>query len=288
MIFRILSFLLLNVELAWSLIYNVTYEITNVTVTPDLSVTWFPPDAWTADNNGFNNDGSARQTDVQGATMNFTFDGRAVYLIGVKAPTSSLFSVIIDNGAPQYRNINSNTPNVYVFRQMLFDQEGLDPSKTHSFLANQSSAGSHLSLNQIIITKDTDVTPTSSGSTPSATSPPETAGTTSHTSKVAIIGGVVGAVVAVIAIGVAIFLWLRLRKAKSFEEYAPAAVQQNYGPVDLWEPPANPTTTTTSAYTYPTQPGPISMPSLSHAPSMYTNPTTHNPSGTPAPPPYNG
>ncbi|KDQ13302.1 hypothetical protein BOTBODRAFT_33637 [Botryobasidium botryosum FD-172 SS1] len=309
---RALLFLLLSVDLAWSLIYNVTYEITDTTINPNLTVTWFPPDAWTGDLNGYNNGGSARQTDVSGATMNFTFNGRAVYVIGVKAPTSSLFAVTIDNGAPQYRNINSDSTNVYVFRQMLFSQDGLDPNKTHSFLANQSSAtGSGLALDQIIITKDTDASPPN----PDPSPPP----TPHHSSSAPIIGGVVGGVVALIAVGVAIYLWLRLRKAKSYEEYAPAPVQQNYGPVDLWEPPANPTHST--PFSYPATESnvnvhlnPMSVSGLSHAPSTAHsyNPTSHAPSesvmstpwrgnefipgsnparpekGSPAPPPYTG
>ncbi|KDQ13301.1 hypothetical protein BOTBODRAFT_33636 [Botryobasidium botryosum FD-172 SS1] len=264
---RALLFLLLSVEHAWSLVYNVTYDITDTTINPNLTVTWFPPDAWSGNTNADNYGGSSRQTDASGATMNFTFDGSAIYLIGEKTPTTSLFAVTIDNGAPQYRNASSNSTTVFVFRQMLFSQVGLDPNKTHSFLANQSSAaGSRLALDQIIITKDTDASPTNPGSAPSPTIGAGSA--PHHSSSAPIIGGVIGGVVALIAVGVAIYLWLRLRKAKTYEEYAPAEVRQNNGAVDLWEPPANPTQPT--PFTYPTagsNTNPTAMSGLSHAPS---------------------
>jgi len=175
--------------------------------------------------------------------MNFTFAGVGVYLVGVKAPTSGIVSITIDNDPPQTRNISSGNATIFWFRQMLFGQDSLTPA-THTVLVNQSSptGSGHLSLDQIIITRDSDLTgpssstpaPPGSGTTkpspnqPTAsTSPGSEAGGSqsgkSGTNTGAIVGGVIAGVVALAAIGAAIFFWLRLRKAQSGERETPAS-----------------------------------------------------------------
>ncbi|KDQ19874.1 hypothetical protein BOTBODRAFT_51253 [Botryobasidium botryosum FD-172 SS1] len=269
---RLFALPLLKAVVINCLTYNVTYDITNSTVTPDFPVTWFLPEVWTEDNNGFNAGGGGRITTTQGATMNFTFVGTAVYLIGVKAPGSDVISITVDNTDPQTRNISSPDANVYWFRQMLFAQEGLNPG-THTFLVNHSStAGSRLSLDQIIISKDTDIPSGTSGGPPKNTDAPDSAPQpAAQKNKGAIIGGAVAGVVALVAIGVALFLWLRLRKARSAARDtrgAPDVRQTTPAHASPWEPPLNSTVVFT--------PPPImrfsSAPGGSHTPSIISPP----------------
>lgn len=166
--------------------------------------------------------------------MNFTFAGVGFYVTGVKAPTSGIVSFIVDGGPVQTQNISSGNATIFWFRQMLLWQDNLTPA-THTVLVNQSSptGAGHLSLDTIIITRDSDLTGPSSSvpapaggtKTPSPNQPTvstapgsETGGSQvkgSGTNTGAIVGGVVAGVVALAAIGAAIFFWLRLRKVQS-------------------------------------------------------------------------
>jgi len=196
--------------------------------------------------------------------MNFTFAGVGFYVTGVKAPTSGIVSFIVDGGPVQTQNISSGNATIFWFRQMLLWQDNLTPA-THTVLVNQSSptGAGHLSLDTIIITRDSDLTGPSSSvpapaggtKTPSPNQPTvstapgsETGGSQvkgSGTNTGAIVGGVVAGVVALAAIGAAIFFWLRLRKVQSGagagERERPASEVRlaAYAPVSAWEPPLN-------------------------------------------------